>query len=104
MIFLCFIGAGWYIYFETSSPVRNFGEAVFESATIKANAPARCMKFRYHMYGADMGELRLDMVSDSIHFRKDLFYNYRSENTWKEATVRLPDASFDYKVTFTNIL
>ena len=82
------------MYFETSLYSKY---AVYDSDTIKANTPTTCLKFAYHMYGADMGQLALrKMKHDGYGV---LFYNTKSENRWKEFEVTLPESDRDYKVS-----
>jgi len=54
VIFTLFL-AGYYLFIETSSP-RSFGD----KARLFTDVPFRvCMSFYYHMYGREIGELRV---------------------------------------------
>ena len=94
---ICYLGTGKYIYFETSDPVNPDARAILRSATIKANSPLRCMTFAYHMRGDQMGSLELEKrAAYGSTFR--LFYNHRSDFSWKEYSVNLYPVSLDYQV------
>jgi hypothetical protein len=94
-------GHGKYMYFETSYPVKTGDQAVYESDPIKAHTPDKCLKFAYHMYGAEMGQLRLLVKAGDRDIQ--LFHNNKSENRWKEFEVTLPEAVVDYKLQFVGI-
>ena len=86
------------MYLETSYPVSPNDTAVYESDTIKAYTPTKCLKFAYHMYGADMGQLWLQAKTSHNSYRK-LFSNNKSENRWKEFEVTLHESRVDYVVS-----
>ncbi|KAH3819585.1 hypothetical protein DPMN_121324 [Dreissena polymorpha] len=57
---------GKYIYLESSAPSEECDKAWYQSGIIQPgfNAPA-CVKFWYHMYGADIGSLNIYMATGS---------------------------------------
>ena len=86
------------MYFETSYPVRPGGVATYTSNPIKAHTHTeKCLKFAYHMYGADMGQLRLHKVGHNGI--TTLFSNSKSERRWKEFEVTLPESDKAYVVS-----
>ena len=97
VVYDCIVGYGKYLYFETSIPVQSGDQAVYESDTIKAYTPTKCLKFAYHMYGANMGQLRL--LGKAGRRETQLFRDNKSENRWKEFEVTLPELDRDYKVS-----
>ncbi|XP_019632083.1 PREDICTED: MAM and LDL-receptor class A domain-containing protein 2-like [Branchiostoma belcheri] len=51
--------AGHYMYIETSSPRQPGDIAVLMTPTVTGDNRQHCLQFYYHMYGADIGTLRL---------------------------------------------
>ena len=56
------------------------------------------------MYGADMGELRVESFSDSGARRRTFFVTRRSENAWKEQSINLAPRYIDYQVKIEGII
>ena len=57
---------GKYLYLESSAPSKDCDKAWYQSGIIQpgCNAPV-CVKFWYHMYGADIGSLNIYMATGS---------------------------------------
>lgn len=56
-------GSGKYLYIESSGSC-NFAEAVLQSRCVQVVAGDH-LSFSYHMYGFDMGELHLDLLTEN---------------------------------------
>lgn len=89
---------GKYIYIESSTPRRHGDEAMLR---IKLEGRSFCMRFWYHMYGANTGSLTIMRIvkeekDDHIPTRKDFKLEHRewiksktSLNEWQPAEVEL---------------
>ncbi|XP_022097819.1 MAM and LDL-receptor class A domain-containing protein 1-like [Acanthaster planci] len=57
---------GYYMYTETSSPRVRGDRAIFKSPEIipSANDPPICFTFWYHMYGLDIGQMTVSVVTE----------------------------------------
>ncbi|XP_058957005.2 astacin [Pocillopora verrucosa] len=75
-------GNGKYSYIETSSP-RGPGDNAIMSRMVKLSGNS-CLRFYYHMYGTDMGTLRVKLCN-KVLFQK----SGNQGNTWKMHEVRL---------------
>ena len=73
---------GKYSYIETSSP-RRPGDNAIMSRMVKLSGNS-CLRFYYHMYGTDMGTLRVKLCN-KVLFQK----SGNQGNTWKMHQGRL---------------
>ena len=56
----------YYLYFETSNPVANFDTAILTSPCIDLTSETSAFfSFDYHMHGANMGDLDVEISSDA---------------------------------------
>ncbi|XP_048579243.1 uncharacterized protein LOC5521276 isoform X2 [Nematostella vectensis] len=76
---------GSYLYMEASSPLRAGNSTYITSVLLKF--PFRCLRFRYHMLGEDMGrlEVKFDQRTPLWTVEGNL------GNTWRQAIVPLLD-------------
>ena len=79
---------GWYIYFETSNPVRTGDYAIIQSELRQAT-DALCVSFWYNMYGAGMGKLLMGIIKPSSDNLDNVFWSKEGNNgkDWKQASV-----------------
>ena len=59
--------SGSYIFIETSAPQKKNDTAVLYSPTFNANSQ-QCLRFFYHMYGVDIGILRVQVCVKLMTF------------------------------------
>ena len=78
-LFVLYLAAGNYIYFETSSPVQTG-----DNAKLELNSPggSACLTFYYHMYGSGMGTLNVFDGSSRVFTQSG-----DKGNTWHKAEV-----------------
>ena len=82
LIHTCSFSAEYYAYIETSSPRRPGENAkIFRMITLSGKS---CLRFYYHMYGAEMGTLRVKLC-DAVIFEK----TGDQGDQWKMQTIRL---------------
>ncbi len=82
--------AGKYIYTEASSSC-NFKDAVLQSSCIDLNgAQNPALRFAYHMYGADMGQLQVRIITPDT-FAVIYEVNGNQGGAWVPVTVMLND-------------
>lgn len=97
-------GSGKYIYLEASNNC--YGqEAILESSCIDlSSVGAPYLFFWYHMYGADMGSLSVD-IFDGTTWVNDVFTKTGNQaNTWFEGKVSLiPYGSSTIKIRFRGV-
>lgn len=86
---------GNYIYAEASSP-RNKGNRARMTQYLFLRHKA-CLFFHYHMYGADMGTLKV-YISNRLVWK----LHGNQGNQWVKATIPLQKAGF-YRVCFINM-
>jgi len=87
-----------YLYIETSSPRRPNDKAILRSPPLILSGSV-VMKFRYHMYGADIGSLKVK-ANEKEMWSKDGI----SKNEWQTASVDLSEfASSTVKIEITGI-
>lgn len=86
---------GQYLYVESSEPRRFADRAILTSGLLKG---LQCMRFRYYMFGQDMGSLSVYRVGDGI-MRGRLWRRYGNQgDKWHEARITLPCNSTSYMV------
>jgi hypothetical protein len=91
---------GWYIYLETSFPAKPSDSARIYSDKINGNS-VNCLKFWYHMYGANIGSLNViaqNTTDESLIWEK----SSTQGNVWLEGNVNL-DFADDYNLVFEAI-
>ncbi|XP_066266533.1 scavenger receptor cysteine-rich type 1 protein M130-like [Branchiostoma lanceolatum] len=83
------IGDGFYMYTESAelSP----GDAAFLlSPAVSKFAPAQsCLQFAYHMYGADIGDLKLYVQNGTTNWYQPFDRSGDQGNTWQTETIDL---------------
>jgi len=87
-------GQGYYIYMETS------GKAEYDFAEILTKALSfdggnKCLKFHYHMYGSNMGNLKVFVGTQAV------FTKHGDQgNKWYAADIKIPVTSGSHKIKF----
>ncbi|XP_038071819.1 MAM and LDL-receptor class A domain-containing protein 1-like [Patiria miniata] len=92
--------SGFYIYTEASSPRLPSDKARLDSPKAIAPATGACVRFWYHMYGADMGSLTVytgDGQGGLGHARWSASGN--ASNKWFDASIDI-DPGVEYQVSF----
>ncbi len=83
---------GYYAYVEASTPSNYLDNAVLESKAIPAGS--KCLTFYYHMYGDNMGKLRVkkkDVATGVVSVLKVLSGN--AGNVWKSQKLEITAGS-----------
>ena len=93
--FLSFLGT--YIYIETSGLNRRLGEKARLESEIFQATNGKCFSFWYHMYGQDIGTLKV-YIKDAVSEKLLQTYNGSQGNLWKEGEVGLYSRT-NFKVT-----
>ena len=87
--------SGNYVYIETSSPRRNGEKAYLVSPQVSG---VQCVKFSYHMYGSDIGSLK---VYQNTGVLKEFFTKSGSQgNQWQKAQVQVNGNSYSVSIYF----
>ena len=82
-------GAGFYAYLETSSPATLGDSAIFESNCIDISSlSVPSLSFWYHMYGATIGTLRLEIYDGTV-WTSVWSLSGEQGNQWVEVSVNL---------------
>ncbi|XP_028396557.1 MAM and LDL-receptor class A domain-containing protein 2-like [Dendronephthya gigantea] len=84
-------GSGYYLYIETSSPRQSGDKAAILTPTLNGN---QCMKFSYHMYGGDIGTLKIYANNQIIFSRSG-----NQGNRWVQAEKSIMQSG-SYQVKF----
>jgi len=83
-------GSGWYMYIETSSPRVAGDTAILESSCIDLSSGGTAnLSFWYHMYGATIGTLRVDVSDDCATWATVWSLSGNQGNVWSPADVDL---------------
>lgn len=94
-------GEGQYLYVESSEPRRFADRAILTSGLLKG---LQCMRFRYYMFGQDMGSLSVYRVGDGI-MRGRLWRRYGNQgDKWHEARITLPCNSTSYMIQIEAVI
>ena len=88
---------GSYIFVETSSPVRTGDTARLESNVVPYSTSARCFKFYYHMYGVNVGDLRV-YIKESFGATLLWKLNGNQGNVWNYATIQIQPRLGNFQV------
>ncbi|KAK7484706.1 hypothetical protein BaRGS_00024114, partial [Batillaria attramentaria] len=97
-------GAGHYLYVE-SSRVRPGDKARLMSAVISGQFPGYCLQVWYHMYGADMGALRLLTRTVSTGQEQEIWTISRNQgNVWHRKSVFVTSPRQDFRVIFEAVM
>lgn len=87
---------GQYLYVESSEPRRFGDKATLISGVLKG---VQCMRFKYYMYGQDMGYLSVYRFGDGV-MRSRLWHRKGNQgDRWNEARITLPCNSPSYMVS-----
>ena len=87
---------GQYLYVESSEPRRVGDRAILFSGLLKG---LQCMRFRYYMFGQDMGSLSVYRFGDGV-MRGRLWRRYGNQgDKWHEARITLPCNATSYMVS-----
>ncbi len=86
-------GYGNYLYVESSAGECNTNLAILESECLQIGASnGDCdMTFSYHMYGADIGVLKLQISTDNRETWSTIFENRAQANEWITKSISLID-------------
>lgn len=88
-------GEGQYLYVESSEPRRFGDKATLISGVLKG---VQCMRFKYYMYGQDMGYLSVYRFGDGV-MRSRLWHRKGNQGErWNEARITLPCDSPSYMI------
>ena len=81
-------GQGYYLFIETSVPRRVNDTARLLSPLFPAQAGSSCLRFWYHMYGAHVNRLNVDVVMGST---KQVVWTKQGSQTnrWHQAVVSI---------------
>ena len=87
---------GYYLYIETSSPRVLGDNAVLQSNSIAGSSRPSCLEFWYHMYGSNIGELRVALQTT----KKSILWLLKGQqgNSWMKAAVPISPNSGSFKV------
>lgn len=93
-------GSGYYMFVE-SSRTRPGDKARLMSAVISGQFPGYCLQVWYHMYGADMGTLRLATRTVTTG-RETPFWTISGDqgNFWHHKSIFLTSPGQDFRVIF----
>ena len=87
---------GQYLYVESSEPRRFGDKATLISGVFKG---LQCMRFKYYMYGQDMGYLSVYRFGDGV-MRSRLWRRKGDQgDRWHEVRITLPCDSPSYMVS-----
>ena len=96
-------GTGGYIYTEASNPANTGDEAVVYTPVFTVDAGCRLtIEFYYSMYGADIGELRVQETDSQTVLWSLSGQQHSDGSTWSLASISLPfdstarDVQFDF--------
>ena len=96
------LAEGWYIYLETSSPVKMNDTARLQSPLITGST-RKCFEFWYHMHGPDINRLDI-IIIDSSNVETTIWSRERSQgNLWRLGKVNLNDVTDSYSVRISFI-
>lgn len=88
-------GGQYYIYTETSNPVGTGDEFIIESPSLDASVNLKLM-FDYHMYGAAMGSLNVDVSTNGGSTWDAAIWSQTGDqgDLWRSASVNLCSAGY----------
>ena len=102
--------AGFYLYMETSACCINEAgdEVFFESGTYDTNGASLELSFYYHMYGADIGTLNVDVYANGV-WNEAVWTISGQQHTsdtaaYTKATVDLSSYSGSIKLRFRGVV
>ena len=96
-----FLSIGYFMYIETSSPRKLGDVAILQSKLYPASCKGRCLHFYYHMYGDQMGSLKV-ILSPQRGRGIGLWEKSQDMgNEWLLANVRIPPVLSQYMVSHT---
>ena len=78
-----FLSLGYYMYIETSSPRVSGDNAKLRSPSLKFSGNM-CLGFFYHMYGSNIGSLKVSINGKEVFSRSG-----NKGNTWLKASVTI---------------
>ncbi|CAF0847412.1 unnamed protein product, partial [Rotaria sordida] len=88
---------GWYIYLETSFPVKLNDTARLQSPSI-AGSTTKCFQFWYHMYGPDVNRLDV-LIVDSSNVETTVWSREGAQgNVWRLGKAKLNDITDMYSI------
>ncbi|KAM7427033.1 hypothetical protein ABFA07_021757 [Porites harrisoni] len=90
-------GNGYYMYIETSSPRVSGDNAKLRSPSLKFSGNM-CLGFFYHMYGSNIGSLKVSINSKQVFSRSG-----NKGNTWLKASVTISSIVGNHQITFEGI-
>ncbi|CAH3142232.1 unnamed protein product [Porites lobata] len=90
-------GNGYYMYIETSSPRVSGDNAKLRSPSLKFSGNM-CLGFFYHMYGSNIGSLKVSINSKQVFSRSG-----NKGNTWLKASVTISSIVGSHQITFEGI-
>ncbi|MDZ7744319.1 MAG: hypothetical protein U5K77_00955 [Candidatus Saccharibacteria bacterium] len=99
-------GTSWYVYYETSDPVAQDDQAILDYASnidTSLYPDGFDISFYYHMYGASMGELRLETSEDGGLWEEQWSMSGDQGDEWFEETVDLSELSGVVDIRFVGI-
>ncbi|BFZ04222.1 hypothetical protein BsWGS_07261 [Bradybaena similaris] len=97
--------AGYYMYVDTSYPIKAGEKARLESWQIPASPSSpMCVSFWYSMFGITMGTLNIYIKNNNglgspVFTRKD-----NQGMGWKEATISVPPTTYGFSVVFEAVV
>ncbi|XP_022800392.1 MAM and LDL-receptor class A domain-containing protein 1-like [Stylophora pistillata] len=94
-------GEGQYLYVESSEPRRVGDRAILFSGLLKG---LQCMRFRYYMFGQDMGSLSVYRFGDGV-MKGRLWRRYGNQgDKWHEARITLPCNATSYMIQIEAVI
>lgn len=95
---------GYFMYIETSTPRIKGDTAILQSKLYPRTTHGRCLQFYYHMYGEDMGTLKVIQSflvgdDDKVLFEK----SSDQGNQWILARVQVKASTSPYRIKFVGI-
>ncbi|XP_013398432.1 MAM and LDL-receptor class A domain-containing protein 1, partial [Lingula anatina] len=87
-------GAGYYLYFESSSPVSVNDRARVTTPTVNTTNTQACLTFWFHAYGSNLGVFNVRIVTSSGIEVRTIAQYPSSVNSWVQITVPIEEDSF----------
>ncbi|XP_071965542.1 MAM and LDL-receptor class A domain-containing protein 1-like [Antedon mediterranea] len=96
-------GTGYYMYIETSSPIKKHWSARLKSPMVDGPRSNSCLQFYYHMYGLRIGTLNVIMTKTANDVQVIWTKSGDKGNRWFQGLVDIPMMTDDFRITFEGI-
>ncbi|CAF0741650.1 unnamed protein product, partial [Brachionus calyciflorus] len=93
---------GNYLFIETSPPRKENDKAILSSMILESTN-SRCLRFWYHMNGAGIGTLQIDIIYDN-NFRETIWKLSKDQgDQWLQGTVGINSKNMTYRIYMIGI-